>query len=110
VALTATQSSAEVAEVAAQLADDVGITQEQIVTAVRQTNALVHLISAASTQQTSATQEMTYTMEGIAAIARATSEDTHALDRAVGEMLQAATLLSAATAPQAPGGDPVSAG
>jgi methyl-accepting chemotaxis protein len=100
VALTATQSSAEVAEAAAQLADDVRVTQEQIVTAVRQTHALVHLISAASTQQTSATQEMTYTMEGIAAIARATSEDTRALDRAVGEMLQAATMLSAAvTAP-----------
>jgi methyl-accepting chemotaxis protein len=102
VALTATQSSAEVAELAAQLADDVRITQEQIVIAVRQTNALVHLISAASTQQTSATQEMTYTMEGIAEIARATSEDTRALDRAVSEMLHAATLLNAATTPPEP--------
>lgn len=101
VALHATQTSAEVAEAAAQLADDVRITQDQIVTAVQQTNALVHLISTASTQQTSATQEMTYTMEGIAAIARATSEDTRALDRAVGEMLQAATLLSAAATARA---------
>jgi methyl-accepting chemotaxis protein len=101
VALSATQTSAEVAEAAAQLADDVRVTQDQIVTAVQQTNALVHLISAASTQQTSATQEMTYTMEGIAAIARATSEDTRALDRAVGEMLQAATVLSAAATARA---------
>ncbi|MDQ2807749.1 MAG: methyl-accepting chemotaxis protein [Chloroflexota bacterium] len=92
----ATQNSVRVADEVEALADQVRQAQEQVVGAVNRTNELLHLIATATTQQTSATQQVTYTMQQIAQSAGSTSEDTTALDRAIHEMLHAAALLDTA--------------
>ncbi len=92
----ATQNSVRVADEVEALADEVRAAQEQVVGAVNRTNELLHLIATATTQQTSATQQVTYTMQQIAQAAGNTTEDTTALDRAIHEMLHAASLLDTA--------------
>ncbi len=92
----ATQNSVRVADEVESLADQVRQAQEQVVGAVNRTNELLHLIATATTQQTSATQQVTYTMQQIAQSAGNTTEDTTALDRAIHEMLHAASLLDTA--------------
>ncbi len=92
----ATQNSVRVADEVEALADQVRQAQEQVVGAVNRTNELLHLIATATTQQTSATQQVTYTMQQIAQTAGNTTEDTTALDRAIHEMLHAASLLDTA--------------
>ena len=92
----ATHNSVQVADEVEALADEVRTAQEQVVGAVNRTNELLHLIATATTQQTSATQQVTYTMQQIAQAAGNTTEDTTALDRAIHEMLHAASLLDTA--------------
>ena len=92
----ATQNSIAVANEVERLADDVRRAQEQVVDAVQRTRELVHLISSATAQQTYATQHMTQTMQEIAQVSDATSEDAGVLDRAIGELQQAADLLNSA--------------
>jgi len=92
----ATHNSVRVADEVEALADQVRQAQEQVVGAVNRTNELLHLIATATTQQTSATQQVTYTMQQIAQTAGNTTEDTTALDRAIHEMLHAASLLDTA--------------
>ena len=94
VTLTATQSSITVANEVEALADDVRTVQEQVVGAVGRTNLLVQAISTATHQQTTATAQMTHTMEEIAQVADATRQDTTALETVSTELLQAAEQLT----------------
>jgi methyl-accepting chemotaxis protein len=70
--------------------------QEQVVGAVARTNELVQLISAAASQQTAATAQVSNTMQEIAQVADANRQDTTALERVCQEMTRAAALLNTA--------------
>lgn len=77
----------------------VRVTQEQVMQAAQRTNELVHLISTATRQQTTATAHVTHTMQAIAAVSDATSHAAGALDAVIGELLRAAERLNSAVAP-----------
>ncbi len=98
VTIDATQGSIEVADEVERLADEVRNAQEQVVSAVQRTTELVHLISSSTTEQTTATAQMTRTMEEIAQVADTTNTDTHALERAIQQLTQAADLLNSTIA------------
>jgi len=96
VTLASTQGSIAVADEVESLADEVRQVQEQVVGAVAHTNDLVRLISAAASQQSAATAQVSSTMREIAQVADANRQDTTALDRVCHEMTHAATLLNSA--------------
>jgi methyl-accepting chemotaxis protein len=104
VTLAATQDTSAVVQDVELSAAAVRDTQEQVVQAAQRTNELVQLISTATRQQTSATEQVTNTMQQIAAVSDATSHDTDALDQVIGDLLRTANLLNSTgrLAPLAP--------
>jgi methyl-accepting chemotaxis protein len=104
VTLVATQDTSAVVQDVEVSAAEVRDTQEQVVQAAHRTNELVQLISTATRQQTSATEQVTNTMQQIAAVSDATSHDTDALDQVIGDLLRTANLLNSTgrLAPLAP--------
>jgi methyl-accepting chemotaxis protein len=96
VTLASTHGSIAVADEVEALADDVRQVQEQVVGAVARTNDLVRLISAAASQQTAATAQVSSTMQEIAQVADANRQDTTALERVCHEMTRAAAKLNTA--------------
>jgi methyl-accepting chemotaxis protein len=96
VMLAATQDSSTVVQDVEASAAAVRDTQEQVVLAAERTNELIQQISTATRQQTTATEQVTHTMQQIAAVSTATSHDTGALDVVIGDLLQAANLLNGA--------------
>jgi methyl-accepting chemotaxis protein len=96
VTLASTQSSIAVADEVESVADEVRQVQEQVVGAVARTNDLVRLISAAASQQTAATAQVSTTMQEIAQVADANRQDTTALERVCREMTRAAAMLNTA--------------
>jgi methyl-accepting chemotaxis protein len=94
VTLASTQSSIAVADEVESLADEVRQVQEQVGGAVARTNDLVRLISAAASQQSTATAQVSSTMQQIAQVADANRQDTTALERVCQEMTRAAAMLN----------------
>jgi methyl-accepting chemotaxis protein len=103
VTLAATQDTSAVVQDVEVSAAEVRDTQDQVVQAAQRTNELVQLISTATRQQMSATEQMTYTMQQIAAVSDATSHDASALAQVVRDLLHTAEQLNPAAPPAVDG-------
>jgi methyl-accepting chemotaxis protein len=103
VTLVATQDTSAVVQDVEVSAAEVRDTQEQVVQAAHRTNELVQLISTATRQQMTATEQMTYIMQQIAAVSDATNNDAGALEQVVRDLLHTAEQLNQSITP-APAG------
>jgi methyl-accepting chemotaxis protein len=99
VTLVATQDTSAVVQDVEVSAAEVRDTQEQVVQAAHRTHELVQLISTATRQQMTATEQMTYIMQQIAAVSDATSHDAGALEQVVRDLLHTAEQLNQSITP-----------
>ncbi len=94
----ATRRSIAVADDVDHLTEELRGAQAQVEATVQRTSDLGQLIRTATGQQTADAAQMTQTIQQIAQVAQETRENTTALEQVVGEMTQAAGVLTRAMA------------